>query len=347
MRELIHIVEDALMITGFVFVMMLVIEYVNVRSKGRLGRGLENSHGMMYVITGLLGSIPGCLGSFTVVSLYSHRIIPFGALVTTMLATTGDAAFLMLAMFPAEAMKVFAILLGLGIIVGGIVDLLFKRPLAAQPKNDDDPGYAVHEDECCTDLTWSGTKQQWRHCSLHRGALVFFLALFFLGVAADEIGHYDQEWMRITVLVTVVTGLAVVATVPDHFLEEHLWDHVAKKHAVRIFLWTLAAIATVHILTEQFGLEDAIEQSNRGRLILLLVACLVGLIPDSSPHYVFVALFANGSIPFSILLASSIVQDGHGMLPMLAHSRRGFLAVKAINMTVGLVVGYAVLLAGW
>jgi hypothetical protein len=47
------------------------------------------------------------------------------------------------------------------------------------------------------------------------------------------------------------------------------------------------------------------------------------------------------------LLASSIVQDGHGMLPMLAHSRRAFLGVKAVNLLVGILVGGVALLVGW
>jgi hypothetical protein len=50
-------------------------------------------------------------------------------------------------------------------------------------------------------------------------------------------------------------------------------------------------------------------------------------------------LFANGTLPFGILLANSIVQDGHGMLPMLAVSKRGFIIVKLINMVVGFLAG--------
>jgi len=38
-------------------------------------------------------------------------------------------------------------------------------------------------------------------------------------------------------------------------------------------------------------------------------------------------------------LANSIVQDGHGSLPLLAESRRGFFIIKAINLAVGLFVG--------
>jgi hypothetical protein len=72
---------------------------------------------------------------------------------------------------------------------------------------------------------------------------------------------------------------------------------------------------------------------------VLVVAVLVGIIPESGPHLIFVTLFFEGSIPFSILFASSISQDGHGMLPMLAESKRGFIVVKLINMTVAMGVG--------
>jgi hypothetical protein len=92
---------------------------------------------------------------------------------------------------------------------------------------------------------------------------------------------------------------------------------------------------------------DAAGAVERGKWIVLAVACLIGLIPESGPHLVFVMLFARGEIPFSILLASSIVQDGHGMLPMLAQSRRTFVTVKAINFVVGLAVGAAALAFGY
>ena len=139
-------------------------------------------------------------------------------------------------------------------------------------------------------------------------------------------------------IAAALLGLYIVATVPEHFLEEHLWDHVAKEHLPAIFLWTLGAL----FLVEFAETHTAAEQwAPRGMLIMLMVACLVGIVPDSGPHLVFVTMFANGMIPFSVLLANSIVQDGHGMLPLLACSRRDFLKVKAVNLVVGLVVGLA------
>ena len=81
-------------------------------------------------------------------------------------------------------------------------------------------------------------------------------------------------------------------------------------------------------------------------LTVMLIACLIGFIPESGPHMIFVTLFAQGAIPFGILLASSVVQDGHGMLPLLAEPKRSFISVKVINFAVGLLVGLVFYLAG-
>jgi hypothetical protein len=54
-------------------------------------------------------------------------------------------------------------------------------------------------------------------------------------------------------------------------------------------------------------------------------------------------LYAAGDIPAAVLVTSSIVQDGHGMLPLLAESRGDFVKVKAINLALGLAAGAAIL----
>ena len=64
--------------------------------------------------------------------------------------------------------------------------------------------------------------------------------------------------------------------------------------------------------------------------IMILIAVLIGIIPESGPHIVFITLFAAGTVPFSVLLASSIVQDGHTTLPLLAESKKCFIKAKII-----------------
>jgi hypothetical protein len=130
--------------------------------------------------------------------------------------------------------------------------------------------------------------------------------------------------------------LFIFLTVPEHFLKEHLYRHILKKHLLRLFLWTCGAFFAIHFIQSSIILEDILANN---AVMILLIAVLIGLIPESGPHLIFVTLYSQHLIPFSILLASSIVQDGHGMLPLLAESRKDFLKVKVINMSAGFIIG--------
>ena len=78
--------------------------------------------------------------------------------------------------------------------------------------------------------------------------------------------------------------------------------------------------------------------------LMILLATLIGIIPESGPHLIFVTLFAAGAIPFPVLLASSISQDGHAALPLLAESRKSFVWAKLINCGIALAAGYVAML---
>jgi len=78
-----------------------------------------------------------------------------------------------------------------------------------------------------------------------------------------------------------------------------------------------------------------------------LLAVFLAIIPESGPHMIFVMLYAKGMIPFSILLASSIVQDGHGMLPLLSYTIKDSILVKLFNLVFGIVIGLAFYLLGF
>jgi len=79
------------------------------------------------------------------------------------------------------------------------------------------------------------------------------------------------------------------------------------------------------------SLPDLAGWMRESALIMLVAACIVGLVPESGPHLVFLTLYTQGAVPFSVLLASSVVQDGHGMLPLLADSRIDFLRIATVT----------------
>ena len=78
--------------------------------------------------------------------------------------------------------------------------------------------------------------------------------------------------------------------------------------------------------------------------LMILLAAAIGLIPESGPHLIFVTLYASGIVPFPVLLASCISQDGHSSLPLLAESKKSFAIAKLLNFAVALAAGYASML---
>jgi hypothetical protein len=330
------------MITGFVFVMMLVIEYINVQTNGIWQNSLSGKKWKHYLLAAGLGAIPGCLGAFTAVALYSHRLISFGAIVTAMIATSGDEAFIMFAMFPGKAALLTVIIIGIGILAGYLVD---KMPFAVKFRDKFvDRKFPLHTDEKCKCFQKDKFFQYVLQPSAPRLALIVISIALILGIITGELAGNAQPWLRVTIFITFVFSLFIVVSVPEHFLKKHLWDHIVKKHIPRIFLWTFGTLLVIHFLMAMIDIQSWI---NNNMLFVLLIAVLVGIIPESGPHLVFVTLFAQGSIPFSVLLASSIAQDGHGMLPLLAESKRGFLAVKFINIIFALLTGLIGYLTGF
>ena len=214
--------------------------------------------------------LPGCFGGFTNVSLYIHGLISFGALAGSMVAVSGDEAFVMLAMFPKMAIVLFVILFLIGIFSGKIVDILVKK-------------FNIETSGDCGEL----------------------------------IVHNTEKTLK-------------------HFLKEHVFEHIIKKHIWKIALWTFGALLFVEISLKYLNLEYF---TTSYAIVFLFVGALVGLIPESGPHLIFVSLFATGLIPFSVLLTSSIVQDGHGMLPLLSFSLKDSIKIKLFNFAFGLSIG--------
>lgn len=338
---MIDILNQTLMITTFVFVMMLVIDYLNVLTRGQWQEHFARNKWGQYLLASFLGVLPGCLGPFVIVTMYSHRLLTLGAVVAAMIATSGDEAYVMLALIPRSMPLLMAALFLIGVLAGALTDLINSRRKVPEPEIGHE--LEIHPEETCNCFPRGEILRQWREITLFRALLALGLLLATVIIARGLLGPPEWNWVRITLLFVIALAFFIVATVPDHFLEKHVWQHVIKQHLPRIFLWTLGALLVMYLLTQYLDLENLVRQNIWG---VLVAAALVGIIPESGPHLVFVTLYAGSAIPLSVLLANSIVQDGHGMLPMLAHSRRTFLAIKGINLIVGLLVGAVLLLFG-
>ena len=378
--------------------MMMMIESLNIESKGIFFKGLRKTKTGQVIIGALLGSIPGCMGGFATVSLYTHRMLSFGALVAMMIASSGDESFIMLAMIPQQALILFAILFVLAIIVGIIVDKIHdKRHAQSCHKHDhedcgvqtDCDGFEIHhecehkheEKSCHDDCHTAGEKHHHRrHFGIKRVSMFVGLALFIAALATGNLGHdhsahaghdhsahvghdhatcecaehhheeaqkeasvnlLSEDWMNVLFAGLSIIVLFVLLFASDHFVEGHLWNHIIKKHLPTIFAWTFGVLLVLGILMHYIDINDWISDNTA---LMILLATLIGIIPESGPHMIFVTLFATGVVPFPVLLASSISQDGHAGIPLLAESKKSFLFAKLINCAVALLAGFGAML---
>jgi cytochrome c oxidase subunit IV len=333
------------MITAFVFMMMVIVEYVNIALRGRLGNWVSCGTLRSSSLASFLGATPGCLGAFASVTLYEHGLFTFGALVASMIATSGDEAFVMLSLFPGTFLILMAILFVVGIITSVLVDR-FLPPRILNIRGGRCRGLVVHKqaDRELVTKPFQRLVDNFSGRGLLRWAMLVVFLTYAVLAASGVVGGEHVVWTRaaLVVLSCVCIGATLFGT--DHFLKAHVWEHIVRKHLPRVFLWTFGVLFALSV-THQY--VDVYQFVQDNRYLMLLVACLVGIIPESGPHFVFVTLFADGALPFSILLANSIVQDGHGMLPLLAFSRRDFLMVKLVNVAVGFALGLILLMIGF
>ena len=274
---LLEALKGAAVITALVIAMMTLIEYLNIENRGRWFKSLKDSPIRQVLAGTLLGAIPGCLGGFASVSLYTHSIIGAGALISTMIAATGDEAFVLLATSPALFFKLLAILCAIAFCAGLAISLIRKnRQKSLCPES-----FQIHQ---------------------------------------EDKEHKKERNFR-------------------HFIKEHIWEHIVKKHLPGVFLWSFGALILCGVLTEYINLENWISGHEGYMPLVILAAAAIGLIPQSGPHMVFILLVAQGTLPFYVLLASAISQQGHVSLPLLAQSKKSWILSKAFCAILGIAAG--------
>lgn len=378
-----EIIRNSILITGLVVIMMMMIESLNIESNGLIFSGLKRTRVGQVVVSALLGLVPGCIGGFAAVSLYTHRIISFGALIAMMIASSGDEAFVMIAMIPDQAMMIFLLLFAIAVVTGLAVDVLkdrFRkkgRDIPATDRRLAEDRFELHDHHAGSDSDVKERHITWKRALLFIGVLIFITALVTgkLGhdhstdiqhshehqeavsmqdrhADTDMHGHNHQhdgltinllseDWMYVLFAGLSLIVLGVLCFASDSFIEHNLWNHIVKRHLPTIFLWTSGILA---ILGFGFRYIDIGNWISDNTALMILLAVAVGIIPESGPHMIFVTLYVSGIVPFPVLLASCISQDGHSSLPLLAESKISFIWAKVINCIIALAAGFGAML---
>ncbi len=359
---IVDVIRNTLLVTGLVITMMIMIEYINIKSSGYWFKKISKSKPKQVLLASILGIIPGCLGGFAAVSLYSHRMISFGALVAMMICASGDEAFIMLALIPKDALLLFGVLILIGLSTGFIIDKIYVE------KINNNCNFEIHEKEV-EKLPSLFKISSYKNIRFDKykiliiiGLTIFIVALF-AGLLEHshgeeslsthshsnqcDVGHshvdhshvhfdfFKERWINIFFGMASIFALIFTILSSKHFIRVHIWDHIIRGHLLPILLWTFGAMLFLNIGIQYLDIEPWLKTNV---YFIILIAALIGLIPESGPHLIFLTLYASGMVPFPVLLASSISQDGHTSLPLLASYKSSFIRAKIINALISIII---------
>ena len=196
------ILKEALVITLVVTALMMAIEALNYFLKGKMSAFARKGRFAQVLTASLLGAVPGCTGGYISVSLYSRGMFSFGALLAMMVSTTGDEAFLMLALFPKTALIIFVALFALGLAAGLVYDALTRRKKGEE---------SYISGAAAADAEGQTLRGRLLHILPH--ALKVFVWTFGIMIAVEFAGQYVDvpEWIKahpaVSILAAVVVGL--------------------------------------------------------------------------------------------------------------------------------------------
>ncbi|MCM1170378.1 MAG: putative manganese transporter [Bacteroides sp.] len=342
---------ETIHIVFFVMVVLMLMEFIELYRMGKGGGVLflgDRHPFVQLLVAALLGFIPGCVGGLMVVSLYAHRAIGFGAVVAAFTAL-GDDAFRMLAIEPEVTVWVELSLLLLGMGVGTVCNR-FAKPA---PQGDRFPcKVELHKEKgedvrlsCFEKGTWGWRKFAclFKNWSFAKTLLVVLLVGYLVVIFGRL--HSPLDFEHIVFAVLTVLALAMVLVANEHFLQEHLYHHLIKKHLPSIFLWTLGTLCFLAVFQQSVDLRAWIENDLGKQFLLPLAAVAIGWIPQSGPHFLFIQLYFTGVLPLGVFFANAIVQDGHTSLLLLSESRRKFVLLKTIKSVIALIIGIILLWA--
>ena len=321
------IVDAYTQVSVFVAATLLLIYGAERIFHFNIGEVLKRSKTFEIPLAALLGATPGCGGAVVVVAAYSSGHTSFGAVVATLTATMGDAAFLLIATRPDAA----AVVLPLAFIVATLFGWMIDRW---------GPDFRTQASSKNSDLIPRIGKTQWPH-------LIYLVCIFpglILGVC---------QLLQVDIYNTFGT-LPLVVSLLGTFVGLYIWtfspvkamsnpnDTPITRMAVEtsfISIWVIGAYLLYEYMVA-FTPLDLNEIFQIVTPLLPLAGVIIGFIPGCGPQVLVTALYINGLLPFAALLGNAISNDGDALFPAIAINPKVAFWATLISAIPAVILAY-------
>lgn len=185
MHILEHSLIDSLKIIPFIFLIYLLIEYLEHKNNTFFTHKLMKSKGLGVLYGALFGSVPQCGFSVIAADLFSKRSITTGTLIAIFVATSDEAIPIILA-YPDMKYLVINIILVkilIALVSGFLVDLIYKRNVNGEECHNEEKHHHFHGNcESCEG-------------GIFKAAFWHTIKIFIFILAANIILTFVIEWI--------------------------------------------------------------------------------------------------------------------------------------------------------
>ena len=318
-------------VTVFVAATLLLFFSLEYFYKIDIGILMKKGDTWQVPMASLLGALPGCGGAVIVITAFARGNIRLGAMVAALIATMGDAAFLLLAKEPTTYLKLMSISIFAAVISGWTVDRFHQGELySSEIKHFEKIGIG---------------KLRTRD----KLFMAFAAPGLFLGIL--QLAQVDINSFGILVTILGLLGA---------FLSISLWvlspinavsssdDHPFTRSSEEtsfVTVWVIAGFLAYEYAYAFFGLDLEV-LAEAAWIFLPILAILVGFIPGCGPQVLVTTLYLNGVIPFAALIGNAISNDGDALFPAIALTPRMAVIATLYSGIPALIISYFFLFTG-
>ncbi len=361
---ILNTIKDAYLAVTVFVAATLAFFYMIERGLGiDLGRKMQNAGRWQAPIAAFLGALPGCGGAIIVVTQYTKGLISFGSVVAVLIATMGDAAFLLLAREPKTGAAVLATGLIVGTLSGWLIDafhgqdFMRAKPEEDQTKSDlssNQPGSSDRDAQADELISLDFLNHFWVWLIIP--STVIGLALAFLVDVDALFGSYSVY--QPTLWIGATGGiLCLILWAFSNPEQGHVGQEVKdingesslNKRVIRdtnfVTSWVVFGFL-IYELAVHFtgsGIETWLQT---WAPFVPLMAIIIGFIPGCGPQIVVTTLYLNGAIPIAALYGNAIANDGDALFPALALAPKAAILATLYSAVPALIIAYLIFFFG-
>jgi hypothetical protein len=347
-------ISDAyLQVTVFVAATLALVYVFESAFSFDLGQTMARARYLQAPMAAFLGALPGCGGAIIVVTQYTRGLLSFGSVVAVLIATMGDAAFLLIAREPTIGLAIMALGFTFGTLSAWVVDAIhgtqFMRP-ALEKVSDPIRARSRIRDPVELPLATRIANNAWIYLVVPGAVLGLFIAVqfdidqFFGAWAALEPTH----WFGVAagLLCLAMWGLAKRSKISHLGQGQGADDAQTLTTSQRVIKDTnfVTSWVVLGFLTYELGVYWAGTGIENWLQVwapfVPFVAILVGFIPGCGPQIVVTTLYLTGAIPLSAQLGNAISNDGDALFPALAMAPRAAVLATLYSAIPALIVAY-------